>query len=178
MANSEYISTLKRKIKNEIINDPVIVKAFGSPDYDESDLDASGEDVGENYIFTWNRNPNTITDTITFLTLQVNIRKYRNNWVIPQLIITIFTHNDHMKLNPKEFPGIAANRNDYISQLIDNKFNGRTSIGLDDDLDKISLFGTFELSNNNEGIVNNTFAYRQMIFETKDLNYSLCEDRR
>ena len=71
MANSEYISTLKRKIKNEIINDPVIVKAFGSPDYDESDLDASGEDVGENYIFTWNRNPNTITDTITFLTLSI-----------------------------------------------------------------------------------------------------------
>lgn len=176
MANSEYISILKRKIKTEISKDSVIVKAFGSPNYDETDLDWSGEDVSQNYIFTWNKNPKTITDTITFITIQVNIRRYKNNWVTTQLIITIFTHDKHMKLDLKEFPGVSANRNDYISQLIDNKFNGKTYIGDFDDPDRISLFGKLELSANGEGMVNDTFAYRQLIFDTKDLNYSLCEN--
>ena len=74
MANSSIITLLKRKIKSEIVNDPLIVKAFGSPDYDQDDLDWSGEDVGNNYIFTWNQNPETITNQITFITLQVNIK--------------------------------------------------------------------------------------------------------
>ena len=177
MANSEFITILKRKIKNEIVNDPLIVKAFGSPDYDETDLDFSGEDVGENYIFSWDQDTKTIKETMTFITLQVNIKTYRENWVKPQLIITIYSHSNHMKLNPKEFPGIDANRNDYLSQLLDDKFNGRTTIGLEYDPDRISLMGKFELSENYEGVLNNSFAYRQLIFETKDLNYSLCDGR-
>lgn len=178
MANSDLISILKRKIKNEIVNDPLIVKAIESPNYDPSDLDYSGEDVGQNYIFSWNRNIHKITDTITFLTIQVNIRKYKDNWVKPQIIITIFSHNDHMILNPIDFPGIAENRNDYLSRLIDNKFNGRTTIGLPEDIEKISLLEELELSSNNEGLLNDTFAFRQLIFETKDMNYSICGNRQ
>lgn len=141
MANSSFITLLKRKIKSEIVNDELIVKVFGSPNYDSKDLDFSAEDVGNNYIFTWNQNPETITEVITFVTLQVNIqrRDYRNindNFVKPTLIINIFSHNNHLKLNPKEFQGIAANRNDYLSQLLDNKFNGRISLGNEDDVEK------------------------------------------
>lgn len=177
MANSDCITILKNKIKSEIINDPIIVKTFGSPNYDPSDLDFSGEDVGKNYIYSWNRRLGTITETITFLTMQVNIFKYKSNWVIPKLVITIYSHNDHMILDPIEFPGISSNRNDYLSQLIDNKFNGRTSIGCKDDPEKFNLVNELELLENTEGLINDTFSYRCLVFETKDLNYSLCNDR-
>lgn len=175
MANSSYITLLKRNVKNEIINDPVIVKAFGSPNYDASDPDWSGEDVGENYIFTWHRNLKTITETITFITIRVNTLNYKDKWVIPQLIITIFSHNDHMQLNANDFPGIDANRNDYLSQLIDNKFNGRSTLGNPDDIEKVNLIGELTLSKNEEGMINDSFAYRCMVFETKDINSSICD---
>ena len=51
-----------------------------------------------------------------------------------------------MDLNSKEFPGIDSNRNDYLSQLLDEKFNGRTSIGTDDDLSKLNLMVSYHLS--------------------------------
>nr|DAF93899.1 MAG TPA: hypothetical protein [Siphoviridae sp. ctZd434] len=175
MANSSIITLLKRKIKSEIVNDPLIVKAFGSPDYDQDDLDWSGEDVGNNYIFTWNQNPETITNQITFITLQVNIKKYRDKWVIPSLEIWIYSHNGHMDLNSKEFPGIDSNRNDYLSQLLDEKFNGRTSIGTDDDLSKLNLIGELSLVSNTESVFTKDFVCRRMIFETKDVNSSMCD---
>lgn len=173
MANSSIITILKQKIKNEIVNDPLIVKVIGSPNYDNEDLDFSGEDVEDNYILTWNKYPETITDTITFITLQVHINRYRKNWVKPRLDIWIYSHNEHMTLPLNDFPGITANRNDYLSQLIDLKFNGRNTLGLNDDV--INLIGRLELTSNTEGAYNSKFVYRHMTFETVDLNDSLCD---
>lgn len=141
-------------------------------------MDYSGEDVGDHYIFTWNKNPNTITDSITFFTLQVHIRSYLEKWVIPTLEIWIYSHKDHMELDPKEFPGIEDNRNDYLSKLLDNKFNGRTILGTVDDKAKLSLIGELRLTTNTESLVSEDFMCRRMIFETKDINDSLCKDRR
>ena len=174
MANSDIISLIKRKVKSELVNDPLIVRAFGSPDYDSSDEGWSGEDVGDNYIFTWNQNPTTITKEITFITLQVHIEKYREKWVKPTLEIWVYSHNRHMKLKSADFPGIVANRNDYLSELLDWKFNGRTSLGTDDDNIKLNLIGELSLRANNEGVFNNDFVYRRLLFETKDINVSLC----
>lgn len=177
MANSSLITLIKRKVKNEIINDDVIVKAFGSPNYDKNDLDFSGEDVGDNYIFTWNQNPDTIKDQITFITLQTHINRYREKWVKPTLEIWIYSHNGHMKLSAKDFPGIAGNRNDYLSQLLDDKFNGRTSLGNPDEKEKLNLLGELQLVSNVESAYNKDFVCRRMIFETKDINSSFCDGR-
>lgn len=178
MANSSTISLIKRKVKCEIVNDSDIVKAIGSPNYDISDPDWSGEDVGDNYLFTWNQNPDTIKEEITFITLQVHTDAYREKWVKPTLEIWIYSHNRHMKLNPRDFPGIAENRNDYLSKLFDGKFNGRTSLGTDDDLTKLNLIGELKLTSNREGVFNADFVYRRMLFETRDINNSLCFDTR
>lgn len=176
MANSEFITQFKQKVKNEIINDPLMVHAFGSPNYDPEDLDFSGEDVGDNHIFTWNRNPDVVTESITFMTILVNtaVKRYDNKWMIPKLEIWLYTHDEHMKLDPKDFPGIAANRNDYLSQLIDLKFNGRNILGGETDKDKIRLVDDLLLTTNTEGVTIGNFAYRHMIFETKDMNSSMC----
>lgn len=175
MANSSYITELKRLIKSEIINDKDIVTAFGSPDLDMSDMDFSANDVAENYIFTWNQNPSVMTETITFLTLMVHISKYDKTWVKPTVEIWIYSHNNHMKLDSKLFPGIIANRNDFLSQLLDDKFNGRSQLGNDKEQNKINLLGQLTLTSNTEGVYNDKFVYRRLIFETLDLNDSVCD---
>ena len=73
-------------------------------------------------------------------------------------------------------PQITDNRNDYISKLLDKKFNGRSTFGANDnDEDNVHLYGKMNLVSNVEGALNK-FLYRRMIFEMKDLNDSLCDD--
>lgn len=173
MANSDIVTIMKQKVISEIVNDPEIVKAFGSPNYDETDEGISGEDVFNNYIFTWNQNPNTITDVITFVTLQVNTVKYDSTKIKPTLIIYIYSHNNHMKLDSKKYKGISGNRNDYLSRLLDKKFNGRSSLGLTEK-SALRLIGELTLVSNIEDAFNKDFVLRRLIFETKDMNTSLC----
>ena len=74
IANSSFILLLKEKVKSEIVSDPLIVKTIGSPNYTKDDPVLSGEDVKENYIFTWNQNPNLTDGQITYITLQAHIK--------------------------------------------------------------------------------------------------------
>ena len=77
----------------------------------------------------------------------------------------------------KNIPKISDTRNDYISRLIDKKFNGRSSFGgSKDPKNDISTYGSLNLVLNDEGSTTQGFLYRHMVFETKDLNKSLCED--
>lgn len=129
-------------------------------------------------VFSFNKNPETVTEVDTFLTIQVHIPKTydRNNtWVVPKLEIWIYSNTDHMRVN--NIPKITANRNDYISMLIDKKFNGRDILGgSKNDKYNLHLFGKLDLIHNVEGSFSPKFLYRQMIFEMKDLNDSMCEE--
>ena len=160
MANSTIVSSLKKKVINAICDDPDTCNMIDSPKYD-------GKQLKNTHIFTYNKNPNTITETITFLTVQVNTRKRDRNgtFVTPQLIITIYTHNDHMEVKfgtrVQEY-----NRNDYLGMLLDEKFN---------DSEGYTSIGKLELISNNEGVATDKFLYRQLIFETIDTDVSLCD---
>ena len=63
-------------------------------------------------------------------------------------------------------PKINVNRNDYLSNLIDKKLNGRSDFGI----------GEVTLQSNIEGSYQKDYLYRQMIFKCTDLNDSLCRD--
>lgn len=176
MANSSIISDLKKAIIRELINDEEIFYAIDSPDI------TSLEDADKlvyKHIFPYHKNPETITDTITFLTIQVHIPKtYDRNktWVVPRLEIWILSHDRHMKV--ENIPKISDNRNDYISKLLDKKFNGRDSFGVSkDEKNNIHLYGKMDLVSNVEGAFSKDFLYRQMIFEMKDLNNSICDNK-
>ncbi|MEE0418759.1 MAG: hypothetical protein UDG86_01775 [Lachnospiraceae bacterium] len=177
IANSSFILLLKEKVKSEIVSDPLIVKTIGSPNYTKDDPVLSGEDVKENYIFTWNQNPNLTDGQITYITLQAHIKSAGNIWVTPSLEIWIYSHVNHLKLDPQEFPGIEANRNDYLAQLLDQKFNGRTSLGSKEDGSKRNLIGELTLTSNTENAYNQDFICRSLIFETKDVNSSINNGR-
>lgn len=160
MANSDIITSLKEKVIKEITKDEAFFYAI---DPDTSKVE-NGGDLPGTHIFRYNKNPATITSTITFLTIMVDTKSRDRNktFVTPTLTIFIYTHNDHMDI--KNIKGIKDNRNDYISKLLDMKFNG-TSEGI----------GTLQLVSNSEGTYNDKFLYRRLIFETIDLSDSLCE---
>ena len=160
MANGTSISQFKEKVVNAIAKDETLFFAFDAKDCE------NGGDLLDTHIFKYNKNPETITDTITFMTVMVHTRARDRNktFVTPALELWIYSHYEHMKMNPKI---TKDNRNDYISMLLDKKFNGSTEYG---------GIGKLNLTNNTEGSFNQKFLYRRMIFETVDINDSMCSD--
>lgn len=159
MANSTSVSDLKEKVVKAIAKDDTFFYAFDAKDCE------NGGDLINTHIFKYNKNPETITETITFMTVMVHTKiKDRNkSFVIPTLEFWIYSHNDHMKMDYKI---TKDNRNDYISMLLDEKFNGSTEYG---------GIGKLQLVSNTEGTFSSKFLYRRLIFETVDINDSMCE---
>lgn len=164
IANSSIITIIKDRIMSALTNDEDIFHAINSPNIKDFDL---SDQLINTHIFPYHQNPNTIKDSITFITIQVQIpRSHDRNktFVKPILEIWIISHEKNMKIN--NIPKITVNRNDYLSQLIDNKLNGKNDYGL----------GELKLETNVEGAFSSEHLYRKMIFETVDLNASKCND--
>lgn len=158
MANSNIISDFKEKIVMAIAKDNDLFYAIDATDCE------NGGDLIDTHIFRFNKNPETITEVSTFITIMVHTKTNSRNsdFVIPILEIWIYSHCDHMKISSK----IAKdNRNDYISRLLDDKFNGSTEYG---------GIGKLNLISNTEGVYNSKFLFRRLIFETIDVNDSFC----
>lgn len=175
MANSSIISVIKDRIITEIINDPAFFYGINSPDIPDAE---HADELVNSHIFRYHQNPNTLNKAITFLTLQVHIAKEnelesQNLWIHPKVEIWIISHESCMKVD--NISGVRADRNDYISQLLDMKFNGRTSLGTENGGNCLNLLGKLNLVENSEGAVGQSYLYRKMIFVTRDLNSSACE---
>lgn len=161
MANSSIIGNAKNKIIKEFIKDKDIIKAIGSSTLNEN----KPEQYINKHIFNFNQNPFTLTAVETFITVQVHIPRsfdFNKTFIIPQIEIWVVSHERHMIVD--NVPKVIENRNDYLSELIDKKLNGRNDFGI----------GTLQLVSNIEGSYQADYLYRKMIFETKDLNDSLC----
>ncbi len=159
MANSTSISEFKERVVDSIIQDDTLFYAIDAKDCE------NGGDLINTHVFKYNKNPFTITETITFLTIMVHTkaRDRQGTFVTPTLEIWIYSHNDHMKMDSKI---TKDNRNDYISMLLDEKFNGSTKYG---------GVGKLRLTSNVEGTYNEKFLYRRLLFETIDISDSVCE---
>ena len=167
MANSSIIRKAKNKIIKEFIKDPDIVAAINSGKVKPNEP----EKLIYEHIFDYNQNPHTLNDVRTFITIQVHIPQsyysdYRASdiFVKPTIEIWIISHEEHMKV--ENVPKVTSNRNDYLSELIDNKINGRSGFGI----------GQTKLLSNVEGSFQQDYLFRKMIIECQDLNWSLCED--
>jgi hypothetical protein len=167
MANSSIIRRAKNKIIKEFIKDPEIVAAIDSSTV-KSD---KPEKLIYEHIFDYNQNPHTLNDVRTFITIQVHIpysyyEDYKSSDIIvkPTIEIWIVSHEKHMRVD--NVPKITQNRNDYLSELIDNKINGKGGFGI----------GKTKLLSNVEGAFQQDYLFRKMIIECKDLNWSLCDD--
>lgn len=167
MANSSIVGKAKSKIVKEFIKDTNIVAAINSSEVNPNEP----EKLINKHIFNYNQNPHTLNIVGTFITIQVHIpQNYHNDYkasitrVKPTIEIWIISHEKHMTVD--NVPKITQNRNDYLSELIDNKINGKSGFG----------FGDTVLLSNIEGSFQQDYLFRKMIFQCTDLNWSLCED--
>ena len=163
MANSSIIGVAKNKIIKGFIKDKKIVNAINSSTIDST----KPEQLIGTHIFNYHQNPNTINTVKTFITVQVHIpTQYYSmtTYIKPTIEIWIISHEKHMIVD--NIPKITVNRNDYLSQLIDKKLNGKAGYGI----------GELKLVSNIEGSFQQNYLYRKMVFEATDLNKSLCEE--
>lgn len=168
MANSSIIRKAKNRIVKEFIKDPEIIAAINSSEIKSSEP----EKLINKHIFDYNQNPHTLNMVGTFITIQVHIPQsfysdYRNGLSVhvkPNIEIWIISHEQHMVVD--NVPKITQNRNDYLSELIDKKINGKRGFGI----------GETKLISNVEGSFQQDYLFRKMIFECLDLNSSMCDD--
>lgn len=168
MANSSIIRKAKNRIVKEFIKDPDIIAAINSSEIKSNEP----EKLINKHIFDYNQNPHTLNIVGTFITIQVHIPQsfysdYRNGLSVhvkPNIEIWIISHEQHMVVD--NVPKITQNRNDYLSELIDKKINGKRGFGI----------GETKLISNVEGSFQQDYLFRKMIFECLDLNSSMCDD--
>lgn len=167
MANSSIIRNAKNKIVKEFIKDQDIVAAINSSEIKPNEPEKL---IGK-HIFNYNQNPHTLNKVGTFITIQVHIpQSYYNDYnasvtrVKPTIEIWIISHEQHMVVD--NVPKVTQNRNDYLSELIDNKINGKTGFGI----------GETVLLSNIEGAFQQDYLFRKMIFQCVDINASLCKE--
>lgn len=162
MANSSIIFTLKNNIVNALCDDPIIDSVIDSSKY-------HGKQLKGTHIFDYNKLPETIADTKTFIVVMGDskIRETNRTYMDLTLSLFIYSHDGHMDL-PQDFlsNGEVFNRNDYLAYLIDKKFNGSHKYG---------GFETLKLIENNEFSAAQDFYGRRLFFKTADVNESLCE---
>lgn len=159
MANSTSISDFKRRVMNAITHDDAIFYAFDAKECE------NGGDLENTHIFTFNKVPDTITEVSTYMTIMVHTKARDRNgtFITPSLEFYIYTHHKHMKMDRTI---TKDNRCDYLSMLLDDMFNGSAEYG---------GIGQLKLTLNTEGTYNKDFLYRHLIFETVDINNSMCE---
>lgn len=160
MANSTIISEFKERVIDAITHDDTMFYAFDAKECE------NGGDLIDTHIFTFNKVPDTIIEVSTYMTIMVHTKSRDRNgtFITPTLEFYIYSHYKHMKMDRKI---TKDNRCDYISMLIDNMFNGSTKYG---------GIGKLQLTINAEGTYNKDFLYRHLVFETMDINNSMCEN--
>ena len=164
MGKSYVIRAWKDQIMSELTQDDTIIEALGlNPDESPDDL-------------MWHRYyphyyiPQTETEVRTYVCVEIDIPERRTRygqtesdiWVHPIIAFYVLTHQEDMRMN---IAGESGTRMDYIAELIEEKFEGRTGFGV----------GTLTLKSDIARSVNNTYRVRQLIFEAVDLDNGLCE---
>lgn len=176
LANSDLISHLKSAVTKELLNDEALFYAIDSSeitDFTKADL------LMYKHIFPYHRKTEDTTDAGTFITFQVHIREmssWDKRWISVILEFYIYSHDFHMEVNHN--PKTSDNRNDYIAELLDKKFNGRSSFGNNEAPENdIHLYDSLDLTLNEEDATPQGLLYRHLMFRTKDLNHIPCNQK-
>ena len=164
MAKSDCIRQWKNKIMSELSQDDDIIDALGlNPD--ESPDDLVWVRLYPHYYI-----PQTQEDVKTYILVEIDIPERRSRygsndssiWVHPTIIFYVLTHQEDMRMN---MVGESGTRMDYLSELIEDKYQGRTDFSV----------GTLELKSDIAGSINTTYRFRQLVFEAVDIDNDLCE---
>lgn len=150
---------------SELSNDDNIINALGL------NAGESPDDLVWNRLYPHYFIPQTEEKVKTYLLVEIDIPERRsrygdNNagsiWVYPIIVFYVLTHQEDMKL---DMVGESGTRMDYLGELIEDKYEGRQGFGV----------GELHLKSDIAGSLNNTYRYRQLIFEAVDVSNGLCE---
>jgi len=164
MPNSNCVRIWKNQILSDLQNDNEIINALGL--YSDEDPD----DLVYNRLFPHYYIPDVQKEVKTYIMVEIDIRQNQNRfqsnvsdvYSYPTIIFTVMSHQDHMQLN---LAGISATRTDYLAELIDEKYNGAQGFGI----------GEIRLLSNIANSLNDTYRYRQLVFQALDFNDNLCD---
>ena len=150
IATSSIITNLKNQVIQEINADSALTAL----------IESSSETLPGSCLFPYKKLPEINTSIPTYLTVQVHLFPSVSGkaWVRPTLELWIFSSPTHILIEGGEN---TESRNDAIARLLDEKFNGRSDLG---------GFGPLSLVSSREGAIEDSYYYRRLIFETKDLN--------
>lgn len=159
MAKSKVIRIWKDKIMSELSQDDEIINALGlNPDESEDDL-------------VWVRLfphyyiPQTESEVKCYILVEIDIPERRTRygsgessiWTHPTIVFYVLTHQEDMRL---DMVGESGTRMDYLAELIEDKYDGRKDFGV----------GILKLKSDIAGSINNTYRFRQLVFEATDVN--------
>ena len=149
---SDDISSMKRQIKQKLIDDTDILETLNNPDID---MDSPDEFL-DNNIFGFIRIPNTQDTVHNFICVTVDdIEDHRFNEVmkIQNLTFTVICHLSDMKTK------YGIDRHDLLGYLIRDTFNWTNMFGLQ-----------FHLIFNKESVLDGDYYCRTLKFEAQKPN--------
>lgn len=163
MANSMCIIDWKNQILSDLQNDDEIIEALNIHDDEDS------ENLVWNRLFPHYYIPDTQEVVKTYILVEIDVQSSRNRYeptkydlyAYPTITFYVLSHQKDMQM---KMTGISATRTDYISTLLDKKYNGKNGFGL----------GRLQLTSNIAGSLNDTFRFRQLVFQAVDFNNELC----
>lgn len=166
MANDMAITTFKNKLIEMLQDDEQIVHALKLSE------DEDPEDLAYTRLFPYYFVIPTQEDTKTYILVEVGLEAiqdrynaYKNDIVYDKCIVYIYVVS-HQNVLRMDEAGISAVRTDYITQLINKKFNGTYITG----------YGTLQRISNMPRSLNDTYRQREMIFEVLDFNKEMCDN--
>lgn len=166
MANDMAITTFKNKLIEMIQDDEQIIHALNLSEGEDP------EDLVYTRLFPYYFVIPTQEDAKTYILVEVGLEAlqdrynaYKNDIMFDKCFIYIYvvSHQNCMRMDEA---GISAVRTDYISQLINKKFNGAYITG----------YGTLQCTSNMPRSLNDTYRQRELIFEILDFNKEMCDD--
>lgn len=163
MANSSCIREWKNKIMSDLQNDTEIIQALGLNNGEDE------ENLTYTRLFPFYFIPETQEDVKTYILVEIDIQGNRsrydtskyNPYAYPVITFTVLSHQKDMRLS---LSGVSAVRTDYIAELIDRKYNNAYGFGI----------GRIQLTSSTGGNLNDTYKFRQLVFQCLDFNVSMC----
>lgn len=162
-------SSLVMKAKNDMLiamqNDDEIINALDIQDNEDAE-----SLIGVRMFPHWFV-PDTQEIVKTYICIEANINSFERRYstaVTPKtydiatIEIYILSHQKDLYMDKS---GISAIRTDYLSCLIDKKFNGSTEFGIGE-LQRIS--------NEWFSLKDNIYRYRKVVFQAVDFNKEMC----
>ena len=165
MPNSEIVIEAKNKMLAALQNDTNIINALGIQGGEDA------EDLIGVRLFPYWFVPDTQETVKTYICIEAGVEAFKERYSttmgdkmydIATITIYVLSHQKDLQM---DMAGTSAIRTDYLSCLIDEKFNGSTEFGI----------GKLQRESNKPfSLKDNVYRYREIVFTAVDFNDSLC----